>query len=249
MAILEGKVAIITGAGRGIGKACVEVFAREGAEVLAADISGMEKETAVEFGRLVVPCHTDVSSEDQVVEMIGAALGSFGRLHAIVNVAGPKTSRRTYPEFFGLDDYQLQTDVNLRGVLLCMKHAIPAMLQAGGGAIVNVSSATAINVEKRATVTYMAVKSGIQAITKAVAVEYGPQGIRANAIAPGFTLSEHNRAVPAEVLVEMNSKSALGRAGEPREQAEVAAFLASDRASFITGVTIPVDGGWTARLA
>jgi NAD(P)-dependent dehydrogenase (short-subunit alcohol dehydrogenase family) len=139
--------------------------------------------------------------------------------------------------------------VNLKGVLLCMKHAIPAMLKTGGGAIVNVSSVSAINVEGRSPVMYMGAKAGVHAITKAVAVEYGRQGIRANVIAPGFTLSEKNReGVPAEILRDMSGKSALGRAGEPIEQAEVAAFLASDRASFVTGTIIPVDGGWSARL-
>jgi NAD(P)-dependent dehydrogenase (short-subunit alcohol dehydrogenase family) len=246
MGILEGKVAVITGAGRGIGKACAEVFVREGAKVLAVDVSGAEKDTAAELGTAVVPCHADVSMEDDIVAMIDAALDAFGRVDASLNVAGPKVARSA--DLLSLEDYQVQTDVNLKGVLLCMKYAIPAMLRTGGGSIVNVSSATAINVEKLATPSYMAVKAGIQAITKAVAVEYGPQGIRANVIAPGFTLSEFNDAVLSDVLAELSAKAALGRAGQPHEQAEVAAFLASDRASFVSGTIIPVDGGWTARL-
>jgi NAD(P)-dependent dehydrogenase (short-subunit alcohol dehydrogenase family) len=248
MGILGGKVAVITGSGRGIGKACAEVFVREGAQVLAADMSGAEKDTAAELGAAVVPSHTDVSKEDDVAGMIAAALDAFGRVDALLNVAGPKGGR-SGGELFDLGNYEVQTDVNLKGVLLCMKHAVPAMLQSGGGSIVNISAATALNVEKRASVTYMAVKAGIVAMTKAVAVEYGPQGIRANVIAPGYTLSDLNRALPAEVLAEMCPKSALGRGGEPREQAEVAAFLASDRASFVTAAVIPVDGGWTAKLA
>lgn len=247
MGILDSKVAVVTGAGRGIGKACVAVFAREGAKVLAADISGAEKDTAAEIGSAVVPCHTDVSQEDEVAAMIDAALHAFGRLDAIVNVAGTVAARSA--EYLSLEEYEVQTPVNLKGVLLCMKSAIPAMLQTGGGSIVNVSSVGAINVQERAPVMYMGAKAAVHAITKAVAVEYGPRGIRANAIAPGFTLTEINQRTPPDVLRELCEKAALGRGGEAREQAEVAAFLASDLASFVTGAIIPVDGGWSARLA
>src|SRR5262245_38286377 len=245
--MLDGKGTVITGAGRGIGKACVAVFAREGAQVVAADISGAEKDTAAEIGSAVVPCHADVSQEDEVAAMIDAALNAFGRLDAIVNVAGTVAGRSAV--YLSAEEYEVQTPVNLKGVLLCMKHAVPAMLRTGGGSIVNVSSVGAINVERRAPVMYMGAKAAVHAITKAVAVEYGLQGIRANVIAPGFTLTEINRGTPPDVLRELCEKAALGRGAEAREQAEVAAFLASDRASFVTGTVIPVDGGWSARLA
>jgi NAD(P)-dependent dehydrogenase (short-subunit alcohol dehydrogenase family) len=247
MGMLDGKTAVITGAGRGIGKACVAVFVREGAKVLAADISGAEKDTATEIGSTVVPCHADVSQEDEVAAMIEAALNAFGRLDAIVNVAGTVAARSA--EYLSAEEYEVQTPVNLKGVLLCTKYAISAMIQTGGGSIVNVSSVGAINTEHLAPVMYMAAKAGVHAITKAVAVEYGRQGIRANVIAPGFTLTELNRTAPPDVLRELCEKAALRRAGEAREQAEVAAFLASDRASFVSGAIIPVDGGWSARLA
>ncbi len=143
----------------------------------------------------------------------------------------------------------MQKAVNLKGVLLCMKHAIRAMLQTGGGSIVNVSSVAAINAEERAPVMYKGAKAGIHAITKAVAVQYGRRSIGANVLAPGFTLTERNQTVAPEVLRELSSKATLGRAGQAREQAEVAASLAADRASFVTGAIIPVDGGWPARLA
>jgi NAD(P)-dependent dehydrogenase (short-subunit alcohol dehydrogenase family) len=123
------------------------------------------------------------------------------------------------------------------------------MLHTGGGSIVNFSSVGALNVEVRAPIAYAAAKAGVHALTKAIAVEYGPQGVRANVIAPGFTLTELTRQASPEILRLMSEKAVLRRAALPEEQAEVAAFLASDRASFITAAVIPVDGGWSARLA
>jgi NAD(P)-dependent dehydrogenase (short-subunit alcohol dehydrogenase family) len=247
--LLEGKVAVITGAGRGIGKACAGVFVREGARVAAVDISGAEKETAVELGEAVVPVHTDVSQEDQVAVMVETVVDSFGRLDVLVNNAAAVTGRRVDAAYLNPEDYDQQTAVTLGGVFLCMQAAIPVMLRSGGGSIINVSSVGSLNVEDRAPAMYMAAKSAVNTLTKAVAVEYGRQGIRANVLAPGFTYTELNQAIPQKTLEDMVKKSALGRPGKAEEQAEVAAFLASDRASFVTGTIIPVDGGWSARLA
>ena len=246
MGILDGKATVITGAGRGIGKACVDVFVREGARVLAVDFSGAEQDVAAEFGPNVGPHHADVSNEEEVAAMIDAAVEAFGRLDADVNVAGTVGGRSH--DYLSAAEYDAMTPVNLRGVLLCCLYAVDAMLRTGSGSIINVSSVGGLNAEKMAPPSYMAAKAGVQALTKAIASEYGPQGIRANAIAPGFTLTELNRTAPAEALRELTTKAALGRAGEAREQGEVAAFLASDRASFVTGAIIPVDGGWSARL-
>jgi NAD(P)-dependent dehydrogenase (short-subunit alcohol dehydrogenase family) len=245
MGLLDGKVAVITGAGRGIGKACAQVFAREGAKVLVADFSGAEADTADEIGTgAAKPFHADISRDDEVAAMVDAAVEAYGRLDAMLNVAGTLGHRS--PDYVSLEEYDAMTSVNLRGVLVCTQHAVRAMLESGGGSIVNFSSVAALNVEERSPLMYMAAKAGVHAITKAVAVEYGPQGIRANVIAPGFTLTERNQDVAARD--ELSAKSALGRGGAPRELAEVAAFLASDRASFVTGAVIPVDGGWSARL-
>ena len=246
MGLLEGKVAVITGAGSGIAKASTRVFVREGASVVAADISGAQKDTAAEVGRNVLPIHCDVSKDDDVAAMVEATLKEFGRLDAVLNVAGTHGSRP--PEVLTVDEFDKMTAVNLRGVLLVTQYAVPAMLAGGGGAFVNFSSVSAINVQSRTSFMYAAAKSAVHALTKSVAVEYGAQGIRANVIAPGFTFTEIMTG-PPEFIREMSSKAALGRAGTSQELAEVAAFLASDRASFVTGVILPVDGGWTAKLA
>ncbi|OHV22660.1 short-chain dehydrogenase [Parafrankia soli] len=246
MGMLDGKVAVITGAGSGIAKASTKLFVQEGAKVVAVDISGAEKETAAEVGGNVLPFHCDVSDETSVAAMFEATIKEFGRVDAVLNVAGTHGTRP--PEVVAVSEFEKMTQVNLRGVLIMTEHAIPAMLRSGGGSIVNFSSISAVNVQSRTSVMYAAAKAGTHALTKAVAVEYGPKGIRANVIAPGFTLTEIMKG-PPELLREMSSKAALKRGGQPRELAEVAAFLASDRASFVTGVIIPVDGGWSARLA
>jgi NAD(P)-dependent dehydrogenase (short-subunit alcohol dehydrogenase family) len=245
--MLAGKVAVITGAGRGLGKACAKLFAREGAQVLAVDFSGAEKDSAAEIGDAVVPFHADVSKEDEVEAAFGAALKTFGKVDTVLNVAGTLAGR--VPGEVTLEEYERWTAVNFLGVLLCCKHGIRAMLQNGGGSIVNFTSVGALNCEDRAPVTYAAAKVGVHSITKAFAVQYAAKGIRANVIAPGFAYTEIMEAMDPDVLKEMSAKSAMGRPGRPEEQATVAAFLASDRASFVTGTIIPVDGGWSARLA
>jgi NAD(P)-dependent dehydrogenase (short-subunit alcohol dehydrogenase family) len=250
MGLLDGKVAVITGAGSGMAKASTKVFVREGAKVVAADISGAEKETAAEVGAGVLPVHCDVTKDADVEALMRAALDEFGRVDAVLNVAGIGGPESIHD--FSNEDYDKTMDVNLRGVLLGMKHGIRAMRKTGGtggGAIVNWSSVGGLNASAFGTATYSASKAGVIAVTKAAAVEYGREGIRANAICPGFILTEIMGAAGREHFPEMFEKAALGRAGEPPEVAEVAAFLASDRASFVSGAIVPVDGGWSAKLA
>ena len=245
--LLAGKVVVITGAGGGIGKVAAQLCVREGARVLVSDISGAEIQTAAELGTAAASYHADVTSEDQIEAMFQAALKAFGRVDASMHIAGNPGGRRG--EEVTLKEFDELVSVHLRGMFLCTKHAIRAMLRNGGGAIVNFSSLASYNTDPVISPVYAAAKAGINSMTKSYAVQYGARGIRVNAVAPGFTLSEKNLAVPADLMPKMIGKAAMNRGGDPEEQAQVAAFLCSDRASFVTGAIIPVDGGWSARLA
>jgi NAD(P)-dependent dehydrogenase (short-subunit alcohol dehydrogenase family) len=248
MAELDGKVAVITGAGSGMARASARVFVREGARVLAADISGREEETAAELGEAVLPCRCDVTKEDQVEAMFSAALAAFGHVDAVLNVAGIGAAGPLAE--VTMDAYDQIMDVDLRGVLLGTKHGINTMLPTGGGVIVNWSSTGGLNATPFPVSVYSAAKAGVIALTKAAAVEYGPKGVRAIAICPGFIETEMSGGPGAsERHPGLVRGTALKRSGQPEEVAELASFLCSERATYITGAVIPVDGGMTATLA
>jgi NAD(P)-dependent dehydrogenase (short-subunit alcohol dehydrogenase family) len=247
MTELEGKVAVITGAGSGMARASTEVFVREGGKVLAADISGRQEETAKALGDAVVPFQVDVTDEASVEAMFAAALDAFGKVDAVLNVAGIGAAAPLAD--LTLDDYERVMAVNLRGVMLGTKHGIRTMLPTGGGVILNWSSTGGMNGSRMPTSAYSAAKAGVISLTKAAALEYGTQGIRANAICPGFIETEMSGGKgAAERFPALVKGSALQRGGQPEEVAELASFLASDRATFITGAVIPIDGGSTCSL-
>ena len=245
MGELEGKVAVITGAGSGMARATAQVFVREGARVLAADISGREDETAAELGDAVVPFRVDVSQEDQVQRMLATAQEAFGQVDAVLNVAGIGGGGRL--AHTSEADFDRIMAVDLKGVFFGIKHGIDAMRERGG-VILNVASIGGLGASASIpTSTYSAAKAGVISYTKAAAVEYGRYGIRCNAICPGFIETEMAGGKgAAEKYPALLNGTALRRPGQPEEIAELLSFLASDRAGYITGAIIPIDGGVTA---
>lgn len=247
LGLLEGKVAVVTGAGQGIGKVVARLFRDEGARVVVADFSGAQDKVAADLGSDAIPFQIDVRDETQIEAMFAQTIQAFGGVDVSVHVAGNPGGRRG--EEVTAEEYEAITDTHLRGMMFCCKHAVRAMIARGGGSIVNFSSAASFNFAPFNGIPYSAAKAGINSMTKAFAGQYGDRNIRVNAIAPGFTLSDKNQTIPEAALAMLSQKAALGRGGTSEEQASVALFLASRLSSFVSGVTIPVDGGWTARLA
>lgn len=241
---LKGKVAVVTGAGSGMGQAMVHRFMEEGARVVAADVSGAQEETAERAGPDCVACQVDVSSTADVQQMINLAVARFGRLDILCNnagIQGPLAPTADYDE----DEWDRVIAVNLKGVFLGMKYAIPRMLEtAGKGSIVNTSSMASI-VAFPTLPAYSASKGGVSILTRLTAAEYAAKNIRVNAIAPGAIDTGMTRGMPQEYLQAAVGATLIGRIGTPEEIANLALFLASDEASFITGTETAVDGGYT----
>jgi NAD(P)-dependent dehydrogenase (short-subunit alcohol dehydrogenase family) len=246
MGLLDGKVAVITGAGSGMGKASARIFAQEGARLVLADISGGEAQTASEIGgRDAIARQCDVGKEDEVVALIQAAVSTYGRLDAILNVAG--IGEGGLLENFEEAQLDRIYGINFKGVFFGSKHAIRAMKNNGGGTILNWASLAGL-VPSHGAGGYGSMKAGVIHLTKSVAAEYGHANIRANALCPGTIITEGMGAASAGKTPDKQLRNPLGRAGTAADAGELAAFLASDKASYISGVAIPLDGGWSCKM-
>jgi NAD(P)-dependent dehydrogenase (short-subunit alcohol dehydrogenase family) len=244
---LRDKVAVVTGAASGIGRAIAEVFAAEGAAVVIGDLDPRAGDVAADIGRAggraLFVC-TDVTDEESVAALMAAAVAVFGGLDVLVANAGIAEKKSPVHEM-ALPDWQKVIDINLTGVALSNKHAIAHMVDHGGGAIVNMGSILA-HVGQANSTAYSAAKAGVVNLTRSTAVTYARQGIRANAISPGYVRTPLVAGLPAEVRAGMVDKQPIGRLAEPEEIAQVALFLASGRSSFVTGTCVHADGGYTA---
>lgn len=248
---LEGKSAVITGAARGIGRATAELFAREGARLVATDVDGDELRTLKSAlgdapAEVVVG---DVAVAADARNMIETAVHAYGRIDVLVANAGIlplKQITEATP-----DDWDEVMAIDGRGMFLTCKYAIEAMLRTGGGSIVCLSSISGM-AGQSGQATYGPAKFVATGLTKHLAVEWAQHGIRVNAVAPGTIRTDRVKRLPdepggAEYLAEIEAMHPMGRLGEPSEIAEAIAFLAGDEASFVTGAILPVDGGYLAR--
>jgi glucose 1-dehydrogenase len=241
---LQDRTAIITGGARGIGRAIAERFLAEGAKVLLADIdAGTLAGTAAELG--CAQCPTDVMHKAEIDRMVATAIAEFGRIDILVNNAGITHAA----DFLDLtvEDFDRVIAVNLRSAFLASQAVARHMIPLGKGTIVNMSSVNAVFAIPN-QIPYAVSKGGMNQLTKVSAMALAPHGIRVNAIGPGTILTDMGRAIMSDEAMERRilSRTPLGRCGEPSEIASIAAFLASDDASYLTGQTIYPDGG---RLA
>jgi len=255
---LKDKVAIITGAASGIGKASALVFGREGAKVMCADINAEGAEAVArqiaDTSGEAASIRVDVAQEADIQNMVSTTVARWGRLDILHNNAGigfglPATQ-------VPVEQWDRLMDINLKGVWLGCKHAIPEMLKNGGGSIVNTASDAGL-IGTAMLTTYCASKGGVVMLTKSLAVEWAAQGIRVNCVCPGVIRTpildpfianarQLQGMEPAQVWERMARAHPIGRVGEPEEVGKAVAFLASDDASFITGVALSVDGGFAA---
>jgi NAD(P)-dependent dehydrogenase (short-subunit alcohol dehydrogenase family) len=249
---LKNKVAIVTGAASGIGRAAVRLFAEEGAAVVAADVQdGPGQALADELAsekRSVSFIHADVSREADVEAMVHLALSHYGRVDVLFNNAGIEGAQALTADATA-DNWDRVIDINMKGVFLGLKHGIRAMLQHGGGSIINNASVAGL-VGFPGISAYAASKGGVVQLTRTAALEYATRNIRVNCLCPGVIATPMVERFTQEnpgAEAQLTAMEPIGRVGGPIEVAQLALFLASDRASFITGAIIPVDGGFVAR--
>ena len=250
---LKEKIALVTGAGSGIGRATSLVLAREGATVVVSDINadgGEETLSAIkDMGGDGMFVHADVSRASDVEALVEATVKAYGRLDCAYNNAGIEGfiggRLHEYPE----DIFDRLIDINVKGVWLCLKYEIPQMLKQGGGAIVNTASAAG-QVGSRQLSAYVASKHAVVGLTKSAALEYATDGIRVNAVCPGIIDTPMmDRLVEGreDYAATISTRQPIGRKGTPSEIAEAVAWLCSDAASLVTGLAMAVDGAFTAQ--
>ncbi|MFF9349016.1 SDR family NAD(P)-dependent oxidoreductase [Streptomyces sp. NPDC014734] len=249
---LKDKVAVITGAGSGIGRAAAELMSREGARVVVADHNTLgAEETAgiVEAaGGRALPVTVDVTDEGSVADMVAAAVTEFGSLHVLCNHVGGTNPRKDLDLLrMDMDEFDRAVALNVRSTLLGSRHAVPHMIRAGGGSVINTASVAALVGDVLQT-SYGAVKAAVVSITKSIAVQYGPHNVRCNAIAPGAVMTpalEDN--LPEDVVEALRNGNALPYLGSPEDIGHTMVFLASDESRYLTGQLLVVDGGMTMQ--
>lgn len=248
MAQLTGKVALVTGSGRGLGRACAQIFAREGASVVVADLNptdGAETVKLIEgVGGKAVFVQADVGKSEDIQRMVRTAVDTFGGLDCAINNAVCNIGRTPLADITE-EDWMRAEAVNITGVFLCMKYEIKAMLERGGGAIVNIGSGNEHS-SVGGLAWYLPAKQAAYGMARIAAIDYGRQGIRVNSVGPGSmwtpALRETAEKIPQHVE-SLSARAELGRLAEPEEVAEAAVWLCTPAASYVTGHTLVADGG------